>query len=105
MIGKNVENEQDRELLVNALASWFKREPHWLQLTLRKLIDQDPDMRKILFSIMVDVPQVHQIFTEQNLCLKYGGRIPDKRWRMQFSPILQRSVEFLHYAFAFNCMY
>ncbi len=92
MIGKRVANAKDASLFINHLAAWFTREPHLLQSVLRDLISADPRMRKVLFSVMVDVPQVENLFAQQNLSLKYGGRIPQRRWSEQFSPILTRTV-------------
>lgn len=95
MIGKFVETDKDHALFVNNLSAWFKREPHLLQSSLRYSIASDLRMRNVLFSLLVDVPQLEEIYKEQALSLKFGGNISDKRWGQHFSPILQRAVEIM----------
>ncbi len=95
MIGKFVETEKDRACFVSNLSAWFKREPHLLQSSLRYSIANDMRMRNVLFSLLVDVPQLEEIYKKQAMSLKFGGSISDKRWRQYFSPILQRAVEIM----------
>jgi len=93
MIGKAVQSAEDQAVFVNNLAAYFRREPHLLQCILRDTIESDPRMRNVFFSVLVDNQKLQKTIARQNLSLKFGGQISDRRWKLQFSPCLQTTVE------------
>ena len=92
-VGKAVESAEEQAVFVNNFAAYFRREPHLLQCILRDTIEADPRMRKVFFSALVDNGRVQDALLKQSVALKYGGKIPDSRWKLQFSPILQYTVQ------------
>ena len=77
----------------------FRRYPQLLMSIINETIRQDPDMRKVFFSALVDIGQLERGLMLQNVQLKYGGKIPDRRWKLKFSPVLQSTVSFIRYPF------
>ena len=92
MLGASTSLASDE--LVKYLCLFFRRFPKMLMDVMTETIRQDPQMRKVFFSRLVDVHQLERGMLMQNVQLKFGGKIPDKRWKLKFSPILQASVQY-----------
>jgi len=90
MLGGN--RNISRDELIRHLSSYFRRNAKLLVDIIGDTIAQDPTMRKVIFSSLVDVHAIERGLLLQNVQLKYGGRIPNKRWKLKFSPVLQATV-------------
>lgn len=86
-------NATDHEL-VQHLCLFFRRFPKLLMDVISETISKDAEMRKVFFSNLVDVDALKRGVLLQNVQLKYGGKIPNSRWQLKFSPILQGTVSF-----------
>lgn len=74
------------------LSQFFCREPMLLQSVLKHIVKEKPKARKVFFHGLFDVRAIEEGILHQNVALKNGGKIPDKRWTLKFSPIFQHSV-------------
>tara|TARA_B100002049_G_C16014878_1_gene347527 strand:+ start:414 stop:896 length:483 start_codon:yes stop_codon:yes gene_type:complete len=100
LCGKTVQSESDAELFKNNLAAYFRREPKLLHSIIQDIVQAEPRMRRVLFSAIADVHKVEEMTLRQNIALKFGGNVSDKKWKEHFSPLLQATVSLCVF-----CMY
>lgn len=77
---------------VHKLSEFFCTEPRLLKDVVEHTVEEKPKMRNVLFNAMFDVPKLEQACLQQMVALKHGGKIPDRRWKLKFSPIFQNAV-------------
>lgn len=77
---------------VDCWTIFFRREPKLLIDILKRTVHRFQDLRSAILNTTMDITEVEKAWQKQCMLLKYGGRIPDMRWKMKFSPILQETV-------------
>lgn len=89
-------SNHSREDIIKSFATVFRRFPKILMDVIRTLVEDDARMKKVFLSALVDINEVERAFLLQNVQLKYGGKVPNKRWILKMSPVLRATVQSLH---------
>ena len=92
LIGKLSETEQDNDVYVQQFNEFFSSESRLLMDILRERIKQNSHEKKVILSVVVDVPKLTQTFAKQHVELKYSGGISDDRWSSKLGPLLSQTV-------------
>lgn len=92
LVGGKPRTDKSYHSFVQQMCAYYRRQPKLLPDILAETIKLQPDLHRILARGLFDLKRVEQAFDNQNVQLKYGGRVPCARWQKQFSPILQETV-------------
>ena len=92
-IGHTANDIHERRAVSTHLAAYFRRQPQMLIHIIQTVVQNDPSMRRVLTHSLYDVHRIENSMRQQNVQLKYGGRVSCHRWKQIFSQILQETVE------------
>ena len=93
LIGKVATGEEEHDQFVRHLSAFFRRHSALLIQTLKQMVEQNPSMRKVIVASMLNISEVNRQMLKQQVSMKFGGKIPDKRWKICFVPMLRQTVK------------